>query len=254
MARLRRYWLPALCVLLCGSFSFLGFWQLQRLAWKQSLLQTVERNVHAAPASLNSLESFKNFEYPRDEYRRVVLSGQPDCARATRVWATTVLGTGYWWMVPVRLSDGTWLWVNRGYVSPSYVAKQQCPVIRIEGLLRASQTGGGFLRDNRPGEGRWYSRDVALLTQQAGLSSAVTVWFVDEGLPHTTLSRLSPESQSRPSAAHADTTSQPEPDTHPVTGLTPLNWPNRHLGYALTWFGLAGACAIAALLLLRRKI
>ena len=76
-----------------------------------------------------------------------------------------------------------------------------------------SEPGGGFLRANRPGEGRWYSRDVQAIGRTQGITT-LAPYFVD-----------------------ADATSNP--GGCPRGGLTVVRFPNSHLIYALTWFGLA---------------
>ncbi|MGB3424412.1 MAG: SURF1 family cytochrome oxidase biogenesis protein, partial [Castellaniella sp.] len=98
--------------------------------------------------------------------------------------------------------------------------------VRIEGLLRLSQLGGGFLRDNAPAEGRWYSRDVAAMARSLGLSS-VAPYFID---------------QSADDGAAADTA---RPARWPVPGLTVVHFRDEHLSYALTWYALAAMTAAA---------
>jgi surfeit locus 1 family protein len=83
----------------------------------------------------------------------------------------------------------------------------------LTGLLRISEPGGGFLRANDPGHDRWYSRDVAAIAASRHID-AIAPYFIDAG-------------------ASAD------PAALPVGGLTVIAFPNNHLVYALTWFGLA---------------
>jgi surfeit locus 1 family protein len=88
------------------------------------------------------------------------------------------------------------------------------PVL-VTGLLRIGEPHGGFLRRNDPKDGRWYSRDVAAIAAARGLSPRLTApYFID-----------------------ADAT--PNPGGLPVGGLTVIAFPNSHLVYALTWYGLA---------------
>jgi len=79
--------------------------------------------------------------------------------------------------------------------------------------MRMSEPGGAFLRANDPAAGRWYSRDVAAIAAAQGLGP-VAPYFVD-----------------------ADATENP--GGLPVGGLTVIAFPNNHLIYALTWFGMA---------------
>jgi len=224
-------------LMLSGVFAALGHWQLERLHWKEGLIAQVQTNLNSNSVAINKATDLSSFVSDKHEYRLVTVVGQADCHKAMPVWATSVLGTGYWWMVPVQLLDGSWLWLNRGFVSAQfvkavqagegrYLGSAECGKISVQGLLRTTQTKGGFLRPNAPGQSRWYSRDVVAMTQTQGLHTATTRWFVDQW----------------PAVEEA------KPDQRPVPGLTPLHWPNSHLGYALTWFCLSLLSLMAAVL------
>ena len=89
--------------------------------------------------------------------------------------------------------------------------------VTITGLLRPSEPGGAFLRDNAPEKDRWYSRDVAAIAKARGLDR-VAPYFVDA---------------EAPPLAEGGGAGQP------VAGLTVIQFRNNHLVYALTWFMLA---------------
>ena len=268
---MRRYWLPSLSVVLCVIFANLGLWQLKRLDWKNDLIARIQRNTVMQALPLQQSSMLDSLKTDIDEYRRVSLSGIPDCARATPVWAATQLGSGYWWMVPVRLQDGSSIWVNRGYVTPDAVAawraadKTACGAISIEGLLRKSQTGGGFLRANDPVAGRWYSRDIQQMSESTQISNVSTDWFVDEwpssGQVWDEKSAEGKDPEAKGSVARdvGDSVRRAGmPDGasvgQAVPGLTPLQFPNKHLGYALTWFALSAVCVLGGVLALRAKV
>lgn len=211
----------------------LGIWQIERRSWKLALIERVEQRVHAPPTSPPAQSSWATMTAPDDEYRRVTVSGHFLHDDATLVQAVTADGPGYWVMTPLRMADGTTVLVNRGFVPP----ERRAPATRNEGdpqgpvsvigLLRMSEPKGGFLRDNDPAAGRWYSRDVAALAAAHGLSQ-VAPFFID-----------------------ADAT--PNPGGYPLGGLTIVRFPNNHLIYALTWFTLAIMLAAALLRTARSK-
>ena len=97
--------------------------------------------------------------------------------------------------------------------------------MRVTGLLRLSEPGGGFLRDNDPAADRWYSRDVAAIARSRGVK-AIPDYFID--------AQASPSRQA-----------------YPVGGLTVVRFPNNHLQYAITWFALATMTLGAYVLVLR---
>jgi surfeit locus 1 family protein len=223
--------------LLCGVFLALGGWQVQRLAWKNDLVARVAARAHADPVAAPAQDQWPALQADpaAHEYRRVVIAGEFLAEGEQLVQAVTDRGAGFWVMAPLRMADGSVVWVNRGFVpsasqwkSTSESARCSGPVT-VTGLLRRSEPGGGFLRRNDPPAGRWFSRDVPALAAAAGLRpEAVAPYFVDAG---------------------ADTPcATPQ---GPVGGLTVLRFTNNHLVYALTWFALAAMTVAATVFVLR---
>lgn len=209
----------------------LGIWQVERRAWKLDLIDSVERRVHAEAVPVPGPAAWPAISRSNDEYRRVTVSGRLLSDRETLVQALTVEGPGYWVVTPLQTVAGVVL-VNRGFVPSDRRAPANRSAgnldgtISITGLLRLSEPGGGFLRQNNPAENRWYSRDVAAIAAARNLSD-VAPFFVD-----------------------AD--AAPNPGGLPIGGLTVISFPNNHLVYALTWFTLALMLAGAGLQRLRR--
>lgn len=211
---------------LVSGFSALGVWQLQRLAWKRDLIAKVDSRIHAAPAQVPTPAEWARITEGRDAYRNVSVTGRFRHDRETLVQAVTARGGGFWVMTPLTSDAGFTLLINRGFVpqerrAPASRAAGSPPgAVRITGLMRMSEPGGGFLRANDPAAGRWYSRDIAAIAKARGLGG-VAPFFID-----------------------ADAT--PNPGGFPIGGLTVVSFPNSHLGYAITWFALAAMVAGAA--------
>lgn len=208
--------LAAVVLVLTG----LGVWQIQRRTWKHDLIARVQARIHAAPQPSPGPALWPRINPADDEYRVVRLSGRYGSGRDTLVQAVTVLGGGYWVLTPLKTDAGWTVLVNRGFVPVDWrsalhagIAPPQGPVT-ITGLLRLSEPGGGFLRRNRSAENRWYSRDVAAIARARHLG-AVAPYFVDVR----------------------------RPGVWPRPGLTVLDFPDNHLVYAITWFGLAALIA-----------
>ena len=215
--------LTLIAVLLFSGFCALGVWQVERLAWKRDLIARVEGRVHAAPVPA-PLHIGKD-----DAYRRVTVTGTFLHDRVTLVQASTVRGAGFWVLTPLRTATGAILLVNRGFMPPEAKTRYDRPSgqVRITGLLRLTEPGGGFLRSNDPDADRWYSRDVAAIATARRLPRAVLDYFID-----------------------AD--AAPSPETLPVGGLTVIRFPNSHLQYAITWFILAAMVVGAYIIVLRQ--
>ncbi|WP_368641816.1 SURF1 family protein [Castellaniella ginsengisoli] len=223
-------WTVLLAVAL-GGFMALGTWQVHRMYWKHALIARVDGFQHAPPTPAPGAEAWSGLRGELDEYRRVALQGVL-LNHEILVQANTRLGAGFWVMTPLRRDDGSIVFINRGFVDAAHRdpgRRGETPPagpIRIEGLLRFSQPGGGFLRSNAPAEGRWYSRDVAAMAQFLGLQP-VAPYFVDQ------------------SANGAADIHAPAPRRWPVPGLTVVHFRDAHLSYALTWYALAAMTAAA---------
>lgn len=204
----------------------LGGWQLQRLQWKNALIAQVEQRVHAAPAAAPAVAAWPRLSKQADEYRRLRLQGRFLDEHATRVQASTELGPGYWVLTPFRSSDGATVLVNRGFIAGASAAPAGAQPVSITGLLRMSEPGGGFLRDNNPAANRWYGRDVQAIAAARGIGP-VAPYFLD---------------QDRAPLAVAGA---------PVGGLTVISFNNHHLVYALTWFALSLMAAAGGVLVAR---
>lgn len=212
-------WARVGAALLFLGFVALGGWQVQRLAWKTELIAQVEARIHAEPVDAPGPASWPQVSREADQYRRVKTRGVFQHDRETLVQAVTDYGSGFWVMTPLVTDDGFTVLINRGFVTPERRATADRSSAQLEGpqtvtgLLRLTEPEGGFLRANDPAGDRWYSRDVAAIATARGLTT-VAPYFID-----------------------AD--AAPNPDGWPKGGLTVVKFPNSHLVYALTWFGMA---------------
>lgn len=201
------------------GFIALGIWQLYRREWKHALIAAVDARIHAAPVPAPGAAAWPTLSAEKDAYRRVRITGRLRNDREALVKAVTDAGAGYWVLTPLEAQGFTVL-INRGFVPPerrsssTRAAGNVTGPVTITGLLRFSEPHGGFLRSNDPAHDRWYSRDVAAIASKRQLANAAP-YFID-----------------------ADAT--PNPGGYPVGGLTVVHFSDNHLGYALTWFALAG--------------
>lgn len=217
-----------------GLFA-LGTWQIERRAWKHALIERVEQRVHAPAVDAPGPAQWPRVTAASDEYRHVRLRGTFLHEHETVVQAVSAYGSGFWVMTPLRQRDGSIVLVNRGFVPQdrrdpaTRAGNQPSGEVTVTGLLRISEPKGGFLRSNDAAAGKWYSRDVRGIAMAAGLDPArVAPYFVDAD-------------------ADAGAAARPgEAPAWPVGGLTVISFPDNHLVYALTWYGLALMVAAAA--------
>lgn len=205
----------------------LGNWQLERRVWKLGLIERVSARVDAPAQAAPLPEQWSQINRQSDEYRHVRISGEFLPGRSQRVQALTELGSGYWVLSPLRSAQAGLVMVNRGFISQGEPVPE-APEGRVEltGLLRLSEPDGAFLRDNLPGQRRWYSRDIAAMAEVLELPLAP--YFIDAKTQETG-------------------------DAAPVAGLTVISFHNSHMVYALTWYALALMVLGAAALLYRES-
>lgn len=202
----------------------LGTWQMQRLAWKEGLVARISARAHGPAEPLPPESAWKTFDAEAEEYRRVRLSGRYDFARQTLVHANGPgaggeVRPGYVVITPMTLPDGAVVLVNRGFIpmemrgALAQTDARSPAGATVTGLLRASQKHDPFVPANDPAREEWFTRDIGEIAAARGLRR-VAPFIVD-----------------------AD--AAPGYREGPRGGLTVLSFPNRHLEYAMTWFGLA---------------
>ncbi|MBC9247373.1 SURF1 family protein [Paracoccus sp. 11-3] len=206
-------------------FLGLGIWQVQRLGWKLDLIERVDARVGADPIAAPGPDAWSTLTSD-NEYTPVKLSGDYARGQDTLVQAVTDLGGGFWVMTPLTTAEGWTVLVNRGFVAAEKRDDRPLPAgnVTVTGLLRMSQPGGAFLRDNDPDADRWYSRDIAAIAGKLGLNDTAP-YFIDA---------------SRSA------------ETPPVGGLTVIQFRNNHLSYALTWFAMAAGTVALTFIALHR--
>ena len=229
--------LTLLGVALFVAFLGLGSWQLQRRAWKLDLIERVNERVRATPVPAPAPAQWPQITAQRHEYLSVTVSGRFLAHKTVLTQAVTELGAGFWVLTPLQAADGSQTLINRGFIPTSErqtwlpagsVPDADAPLQTVTGLLRMTEPGGGFLRDNDAAQQRWYSRDVAAIAAAQGLDRAAP-YFIDAGRPGQ----------------------QVAAQTWPRPGMTVIAFHNSHLVYALTWYGMAALVLVAAAVVVR---
>nr|WP_246736230.1 SURF1 family protein [Enterovirga sp. DB1703] len=202
----------------------LGFWQLERKAWKEGLLSSIDARAFGEPVPVPQEADWPSWSADRDEFRRVRLSGTFLHDREVQLHGLAEERRGqplqgFYVFTPLRQAEGSIVMVNRGFVPTALrdpakrAAAQQGGEVTVTGLLRNPERRGWFVPANDPVRDEWFVRSIAEMASARGLSR-VAPFYVD-----------------------ADAT--PNPGGWPRGGQTRIRLPNDHLGYALTWFGLA---------------
>jgi surfeit locus 1 family protein len=201
----------------------LGVWQVQRLHWKEGVLARIAALQAAPPQSIFEVLSRARAGGDID-YTRV----SADCPHIestpfVRLFAPGDGGGGFRIITHCVLTGGPYhsILVDRGFIDQDQVAKMDAsktPLDRaIVGVLRKGDARNFLTPDNQPGQGLFYSRDIAVMAHVLGAVDPAPTFLMLE------------------SPAPADVGPKPAP--------VPVDIPNNHLSYAITWFGLAASLA-----------
>ena len=201
----------------------LGVWQVQRLHWKEGLLARIAA-LQAAPARpidpvLARLARGEDVGFTR------VTAECPGLARAPFLEFQTLrdgqAGSRLISACPVTGGGYGAVLVDRGFVGDDISARPPADgadrtPLAVTGVLRAPDPKNAFTPPNEPAANRWYSRDVPAMARALGARAPA------------------------PLVLMAETSTNPDWKAL-VPAPLPPEIPNRHMEYALTWFGLAGA-------------
>ncbi|MGA0602207.1 SURF1 family protein [Caulobacter sp. KR2-114] len=214
----------------------LGVWQLQRLKWKEGILAHVAALKTAAPQPLDAVLA-RAAKGENVEFQRVSADCLPFQFPQSRVFLYAIEGTDIHWrpISPCAIDDPGYgmIAIDRGVLAGAVgmtPPNQAVPDVRqVVGVLRNVDAPNFTQKDLKETAASGYqSRDHALkaLTAATRLPAPRLMLVVEREYP-----------------APAGITAAP----------LPIDIPNRHLEYALTWFGLAAALAGVYAALLFRK-
>lgn len=216
---------PAVIALLA-----LGTWQVERLHWKEALIDRLQERstLEAAPlpAWIDDLEAY--------EYRRVQVRGTYLHDKEFYLVNRSLRGKpGLNVVTLLKRSDGSGhVLVNRGWVPfdrrdpASRAAGQIKGEVAVEGIVRLAKGPGLFTPENEPHNNTWFYIDPSSMTVSAGLPP-LQRYYVLAG-------------------------DRSVPGGLPVGHQWRVDLPNDHLEYAITWFALALALIVIYFLYHRR--
>lgn len=202
----------------------LGVWQLQRLKWKEALLAGIARAEAATPLPLEPVLD-RLARGHDEEFVRVKVTC-PGLARAPALEVYSLregqIGARLISACPVVSGVYRSILVDRGFI-PDTVTARPLPdptildPVEVTGVLRPGERGNFTTPPNTPA--KWYLHDAKKMA-----------------------AALHADAPTAPLFLMAETSTNPDFKAL-IPAPFPVDIPNRHLEYALTWFGLAGALA-----------
>jgi surfeit locus 1 family protein len=222
-------------LLMVATFIGLGVWQLQRRVEKHALIAALTERLAATPSALPSPAQWGGLTPERDEFRRVSFAATYDSRPDAMVYSSgsavreDVSGPGTWAFLPARLPDGATVAINAGFVQNTMQDRAQqdravAPLhahesARLTGYIRFPETAGTLTPSENITKRLWFTRDHLAMARALGWGE-VAPFYIDLETP-------------------APASGIPKP------GALEVHLKDDHMQYAITWFTLAGAVAIA---------
>lgn len=224
-------------------FVGLGLWQLQRQTEKHALIAALNERLAATPQPLPLASEWSLLTAAHDEFRRVRFTATYQPGPDAMVYSSgsalreDVSGPGTWAFLPARLPTGQTVAINTGFVQNTMQDRAQedrvvAPLISrqpvaLTGYIRFPETAGLLTPAPNVVKRLWFTRDHREMARVLGWGS-VAPFYIDLETP-------------------VPASGIPKP------GPLDVHLKDDHLQYAITWFALAAAVAIAFALWLRGR-
>ena len=220
----------------------LGVWQLQRLEWKTSLIETLDAE-YPKDATQNIITGQNLENYEAADKKNAPLAVRGTVTGTYDLTKQILVGTRFYdnlpgkhVLTPLQMDDGTWLLVNRGWVSQSWkpVDEANPPpngTVSITGLLRRPTERNPFTPDNKPLKDEWYYPDLEEIADVKNISGTIHEYILHQ-------------EKDENSASTAD---------YPIAEAAKPVLDNNHLQYAIFWFSMAAILFVIYVLRFLRK-
>ena len=219
LGRLKFETIPTIITLVALTILLsLGFWQLQRMSFKNAVIEDLHQRTIQAPMALPEA-GFKVEDYI---YRKVILSGRFDYSHEIFVYARdkTYNGQdGFMLFTPFITNDNRTIIVNRGWIP----TKRKPQGLRLQSILPGDLTLTGvimkseqkyrFTPENDLKQNVWFYADIDQMREL--IDSSVESFYVMQ------------------------ITEKQDLNSTPIVNTLDFNIFNNHLSYAMTWFSFA---------------
>jgi len=210
----------------------LGLWQLRRLSERQSFNREVRTHLAQDPVPLDSVLT-PNADAAAVEWRRATVTGTYEAGSQILIRDRSLNGiAGFNVVTPLRLADGSFVVVERGWVPGETTAAPAPPTgtVQLEGRLRAGQVR----------RHSWEKADPA--SGVLGTMNRVDIARIDQQVDGT----------SRPMYLEAVTSN---PSDESITAIpSPELSDGPHLSYTVQWFLFTLAAIAGWVIAVRRHV
>lgn len=206
----------------------LGFWQLQRLEWKNALLSKIEDNYNNITIDFPFLESSSQFEYMKSN-----IDGNYLSEKLMFFYRSNLNGdSGFNVVIPFKTTEGIIVYVDNGWIpfknkenlDIDFINKSK--VYSLSGALIFKNDRKYFTPENDYNENIWYLLNTDEMDSVLDLSSSNYILkLIDQNYFEEFLIEFNP-----------------------------TNIKNNHLQYAVTWFLMALFISIFYIYLIKQQV
>ncbi len=206
----------------------LGFWQLQRLEWKNTLLSKIEDNYNNITIDFPFLESSSQFEYMKSN-----IDGNYLSEKLMFFYRSNLNGdSGFNVVIPFKTTEGIIVYVDNGWIpfknkenlDIDFINKSK--VYSLSGALIFKKDRKYFTPENDYNENIWYLLNTDEMDSVLDLSSSNYILkLIDQNYFEEFLIEFNP-----------------------------TNIKNNHLQYAVTWFLMALFISIFYIYLIKQQV
>lgn len=194
-----------------GILVWLGTWQMQRLEWKQGILNEIEERITGPFQDIPPLTAIIP---ERDRYTPVALVGEIGDDELLVLVSQKRVGAGYRVISPYTLNGGRRILLDRGFTPVDQRDANRSRAqeeVEVQGNLHWPDDRTSSTPENDVENNTWFARDIEQMADALDTEPVMVI-----------ARNMSP----------------------PDAGVTPLpvdtsGIPNDHLQYAITWYSLA---------------
>lgn len=222
----------------------LGFWQINRMHWKENLISQVEKYKNENPVEFK----IDDYDAKRDLFKKIFLNGK--FLHDHEILLSAKYFTeerdknelGYHVITPFLTTEGGIVFINRGWIPEKYKTRESRPDSLYEGNIET--TIEGVLRENQ-GHAPWY------LPQN---NPEKNIWFwIDIPAMIKYLKDTSDLQNIKPVLIQQTNLTTKNDFKYPVPFKSEITFYNQHLTYVITWFTLSIVIIIMWLVYLRKN-
>tara|TARA_B100001123_G_scaffold283709_1_gene316070 strand:+ start:76 stop:765 length:690 start_codon:yes stop_codon:yes gene_type:complete len=224
----KNFFFHLLLVSVISSLVVLGFWQLQRLEWKNAILSKIEDNYNNTVIDFPFLDDTSQFEYMRSK-----IEGKYLLDRLMFFYKSNLAGDpGFNIIIPFKTIEGNTVYVDNGWIP--YKDKEKLDItfinnsdiLNLSGVLIFKKDRKYFTPENDYNKNIWYLLNTDEMDQFHNLSSSVYILKLDDQKYFEEL----------------------------LIEFKPTNINNNHLQYAVTWFLMALFISIFYIYLIKQQL